>query len=103
MTFGEAMVALEQGKRVRCKKWDLKDYIFMSSDKKVLDQYGHSCTSILFDGINEKWEECTWKYVDEETKTMIQVSCPYCCAFTYKEISDTHYIYCPHCGTQVVK
>ena len=103
MTFGEAMVALEQGKRVRCKKWNLSDYVFMSSDKNILDQYGRHRTSILFDSIKEEWEECSWKYLEEETKTMVRVACPYCSVFAYKEFSDTHFIYCPHCGAKVVK
>ena len=68
MTFGEAMVALEHGKRVRCKKQNPKDYIFMSCDKMVFDQYGHSSTSLLFKSMNEEWEECSWRYLEEETK-----------------------------------
>ena len=103
MTFGEAMVALEQGKRVRCKKWKISDYIFMNSDKDIIDQLGHYRNSILFDSMKEEWEECNWKYVSEETKTMIQVGCPYCFTFTYREVSDTQFKYCPHCGAKVVK
>lgn len=103
MTFGEAMVALEQGKRVRCKKWNPKDYIFMSCDKMVFDQYGHSSTSILFKSMNEEWEEYGWSEIEEHTRTVVQARCPYCFVYAYREISDTHFIYCPHCGTKVVK
>lgn len=103
MTFGEAMVALEQGKRVRCKKWDLKDYIFMNSDKMIFDQYGHSSISILFKSINEEWEECNWGDIEQKTRVVFQVRCPYCFTYSCREVDDVHFIYCPHCGSKVVK
>ena len=103
MTFGEAMVALEQGRRVRCKKWDLKDYIFMSSDKMILDQYGHSSTSILFKSMNEEWEEYGWGEIDEQAKVVSRMICPYCFVYAFRETNDNHFIYCPHCGEKVIK
>ena len=103
MKFWEAIKALEEGKRIRCKNWDLNNYIFMDSDKKVLDQYGHSCTSFLFDSINKEWEEYGWGDIAQKTRVVFQVRCPYCFAYAHKEVHDEHFIYCPHCGAKVIK
>ena len=102
MTFGEAMVALEQGKYVRAKVWDSNRFIYKSKDI-LIDDSGKLLYLDFQKLMDEEWEEYGWSDIKEKTKTVIQVRCPYCFTYSCRETSDIHFMYCPHCGVKVVK
>ena len=86
MTFGEAMIAISQGKKVKWKDWDSEDYIFMRKwrDSRVIcwceafaGKGDDAAYNIVEDDFTEEWElyqepkkpetvELTlWGYVDK--------------------------------------
>lgn len=104
MKTWEALKALEEGKKVRLKYWGCDRYIYKTEDGTILDNTEDIVFITLGTEIkDDNWEEYGWNQTEEKTKIVRQMRCPYCFTYSCREVTDVHFIYCPHCGSKVIK